>query len=63
MVGRFPLIFSLIKTILLVKTLMKSSLLRTKGIHGSIELGLFISLATVLKRNQKFFLSSSISDE
>ena len=34
-VGRIPLIFSLIETILLIKNLMKSSLLRVKGIHGN----------------------------
>ena len=33
-VGRIPLIFSLIETILLVKNLMKSFMLRVKGIHG-----------------------------
>ena len=38
LVGRIPLIFSLIETILLIKNLMKSSLLRVKGIHGSTEL-------------------------
>ena len=37
-VGRIPSIFSLIETILLIKNLMKSSLLRVKGIHGSTEL-------------------------
>jgi len=56
-------IFSLIETILLVKKLMKSLLLRGKGIHGSTELGLFVNLATVLKRNLGLFLFSSINDE
>jgi len=54
---------SLIETILLVKKLMKSSLLRVKGIHGPTELGLFVSLATVLKRNLGLFLLFSISNE
>ena len=62
-VGRIPSIFSLIETILLIKNLMKSSLLRVKGIHGSTELGLFVSQATVLKRNFGLFLFSSINDE
>jgi len=35
----------------------------SEGIHGSTELGLFISLATVLKRNLGLFLFSSINDE
>jgi len=56
-------IFSLIETILLVKKLKKSLLLRVKGMHGSTELRLFISLATVLKRNLGLFLFSSINDE
>ena len=43
--------FSLIETILLVKELMKSSLLKVKGKHGSTEIRLFVSLATVLKTN------------
>ena len=42
-VGRIPSIFSLTETILLVKKLMKSSLLRVKGIHGSTELGCLVS--------------------
>jgi len=62
-VGRIPLIFSLIETILLIKNFMKSSLLRVKGIHGSTELRLLVSLATVLKRNLGLFLFSSINDE
>jgi len=61
-VGRIPIIISLIETILLVKKLMKSSVLRVKGIHGSTELGLFTSLATVLKRNLGLFLFSAINN-
>jgi len=47
----------------LIKNLMKSSLLRVKGIHGSTELGLFVSLATALKRNLGLFLFSSVNNE
>ena len=39
---------ALIEAILLVKNLMKSSLLRVKGIHGSTELGLFDSLIVLI---------------
>ena len=54
---------SLIVKMLSIKKLMKSSLLRVKGIHGSVVLWLFDSLAKVLKRNLGLFLFSSISDE
>lgn len=49
--------------ILSLKKLMKSVLLRPKGIDGSIELWFSVSLATVLKRNLGLFLFSSINDE
>lgn len=39
----------------IVKELMKSLLLRAMGIDGSIEFWLFVSLATVLKRNLECF--------
>jgi len=47
----------------LIKKLKLSTLLRVKGIHGSTELRLFVSLATALKRNLGLFLFSSINDE
>lgn len=61
--GKRELILFLIFTILSLKKLMKSLLLRSAGIHGTIELWLFVRLAKVLNRNLGLFLFSSISDE
>ena len=63
LLGRTPWVFFLFKTILFVKKLMRSSLLRLKGVHVSTELWVFVSLATVLKRNLRLLLLYYIIDE
>ena len=55
--------FSTIVRILLLKKLMKPFPLRATGIHGSIELWSFVSMAKVLKMNLRLFLFFSASDE
>ena len=49
--------------ILSLKKFIKILLLRDRGILGSVEVRLSVSLATVLKRNLGLFLLFSISLE